>query len=349
MRTDNSLLSHAFVFFKRQRLLIGGTFFAGLLISAASVAMRQPLYEVRAYLDAPYNNELIQLNQGRSPDSGLEPFTPEQVYTYFTRRLLSDEALQRFFAETYLPAQAQRPASAAAEQALFSGMKHHVLRMTPPPPKGRMLYSIQVVAPTGSQAAQWATDFLTQVEQDAKTALLTDSEKSVSLLIHNTEQDWQERLRVSQTMRQDRLALLDEALQVAQAVGQHEPQITRMQPPQQDGLAPYMDGSQLYARGTRSLQAEIDVLKRREDEAPFVDGLRAAEAQLRLLKEHQAAARDFAIIHMDGQIIAPERSKSPQPWLILLLGSVLGGLLGGLLALWREGALQRLLDNDDGE
>ncbi|MDR3004487.1 MAG: hypothetical protein LBV14_09660, partial [Acidovorax sp.] len=256
---------------------------------------------------------------------------------------------QRFFNETYLPAQPQPPSSLAAQQVLLAGMQRQVLRISPPPPKGRMQYSIQVTAPTGSQAAQWAQAFLAQVEQDAKAVLLADSEKSISLQIHNIELDWQERIQVSQTMRQDRLAQLDEALQVAQAVGQQGPQITRMQPPQQDGLASYMDGSQLYARGTKSLQAEIDVLKHREDDAPFVDGLRAAEAQLRLLKEHQATKRDFAIYHIDGPIVAPEQSKSPKPVLILLLGCLLGGLLGGLLALWREGILQRLLHNDDDE
>lgn len=307
------------------------------------VLVRQPQYEIETYLDYPYSSELSQLNQGRSQDSGLAQYAPEQVYAYFTRRLLSDEAMQRFFNDTYLPAQPQQPTSAAAKQALFTAMQRQVLRITPPPPKGRMQYSVQVTAPSGAQAAQWTQTFLTQVEQDAKTALLADSEKSITLQIHNMEQDWQERLQTSQTLRKDRLAQLGEALQVAQAIGQHEPQITRMQPPRQDGLASYMDGSQLYARGTKSLQAEIDVLKHREDDAPFVDGLRTAEAQLRLLKEHQTVKREFSIYHVDGQIIAPEQAKSPKPMLILLLGCLLGGLAGLLLALWREGILQRLL------
>jgi chain length determinant protein (polysaccharide antigen chain regulator) len=334
---------------KRQWRLLGGAFLAGLAVSTAIVLVRQPLYEVQAYLDLPYSNELAQLNRGRTQDSGLAQYTPDQVYTYFTRRLLSDEALQRFFHDTYLPAQSQQPASAAVEQALFAHMQRQVLRIAPPPPKGRMQYRVQVTAPTGAQAAQWAQAFLAQVEQDAKTTLLADSEKSISLQIHNMERDWQERLQTSQSLRQDRLVQLGEALQVAKAIGQHEPQITRAQPPLQDGLASYMNGSQLYARGTKSLQAEIDVLKHREDDAPFVNGLRAAQSQLRLLKEHQAAGSDFNIYHVDGQVAAPEQSKSPKPLLILMLGGVLGGLLGGLLALWREGVLQRLLRDDSSD
>lgn len=335
--------------FKRQWLLLVITLFLGLAASITTVFLTPKTYEVQTYLDLPYRSELVRLNQGRSDDSGLPRYTPEQVYAYFTRRLVSEGAMQRFFQETYLPAQTKQMTSTAAEQALFTHMRNTVLRVLPPPPKGRMLYSVIVTAPTGVDAAQWTATFLSQVDQDAKKILLRDTNQSISLQIRNLERDWKERLHSTQTMRQDRLAMLGEALQVAQAIGQHNPQITRAQPPAQDGLTSYMDGSQLFARGTKSLQAEIDVLKEREDDAPFVEGLRAAEAKLNLLKEvqNQTTERDFAIYRTDGQISAPAQPKSPKSAFILLVGLVAGGCLGFLIASWREGLLQPWLRGED--
>lgn len=346
MSHSASLHLHLPQVFKRQWHVLGGGLAVGLVIATSALFLIQPQYAVQAYVDIPYNDALRQLNLGRSQASGLAAYTPEQAHAYFIRRLTSDGAMQRFFQETYLPAQTQPPASLAAEQALFASMRSKVLRILPPEPKKRALYRIQMTASQGSNAALWATTFLAQVEQDAKQALLKDIHNDIALQIRNTERDLKERLQTTQTLRQDRLAVLDEALRIAQAVGQSDPQITRAQPPRQDGLSSYMDGSQLYARGTKSLQAEINVLKNRKDDAPFLDGLRATESQLRLLEELQAKQPDFSLYHLDGQISAPENPSSPKSTLILLTGILAGTLLGSLIALWREGILQRFLRDE---
>ncbi|MDR3005142.1 MAG: hypothetical protein LBV14_13025, partial [Acidovorax sp.] len=93
MQIHASSISYGLAVFKRQWRFIGGALLAGLIVSTVAVVVRQPQYQVQAYLDLPYSSELAQLNQGRSQDSGLTQYTPEQVYTYFTRRLLSDAAM----------------------------------------------------------------------------------------------------------------------------------------------------------------------------------------------------------------------------------------------------------------
>ena len=119
--------------------------------------------------------------------------------------------------------------------------------------------------------------------------------------------------------------------------------MTSAQPPRQDGAASFIDGSRLYARGTKSLQAELEVLKHRKDDAPFVDGLRAAQAQLNLLKEQAPGEKQFSIFHVDGEIIQPLKPVFPKKSLIMGLGLFLGLVLGVLAALIRTGTLQRLL------
>jgi chain length determinant protein (polysaccharide antigen chain regulator) len=122
----------------------------------------------------------------------------------------------------------------------------------------------------------------------------------------------------------DRQAQLTEALKVAQAVGIKDPQMTTAQPPRQDTAASFLDGSRLYARGSKSLQAELEVLRQRNDDTPFIDGLRQTQAQLNLLKELDPAATNFKIFHIDGEVNVPLKPRSPNKSLYLAIGLFLG-------------------------
>ena len=332
---------------KSEWKIIAACTIIALTISIAALFILEPRYEIKAYVDKPYGNEIAALNLGRSAATGLNQYSPEQVFAYFTRRLTMDRSMQRFFQETYLPQQDVPPETDVGKQALYNRLQKNVISISPPPnsPKGglRELYSIQVTAPSGEKAKKWMEDFLAQVSDDARRALVQDIEESISLQIKNTERDLQEKLRTTELSRQDREAQLAEALQVAQAVGLRDPQMTSAQPPRQDSAASFIDGSRLYARGTKSLQAELEVLKKRKDDAPFVEGLRAAQAQINLLKEQAPNEKQFKIFHIDGEIIQPLKPVFPKKSLIIGIGLFFGLALGFLAALIRTGILQRFL------
>lgn len=348
-RKSVTLLTHHGIpsLIKSEWKIIAACTIIALTISIAAIFILEPRYEIKAYVDKPYGNEISELNIGRSAATGLNQYAPEQVFSYFTRRLVTDEAIQHFFQETYLSQQDTPPETDVEKQALYNSFRKNVILISPPPnsPKGglRELYNIQITAPTGEKAKKWLQEFLAQVSDDARHALIQDIEKSISLQIKNTERDLQEKLRTTELNRHDRQAQLAEALQVAQAVGLKDPQMTNAQPPRQDGAASFIDGSRLYARGTKSLQAELEVLKHRKDDAPFVDGLRATQAQLNLLKEQAPGDKQFKIFHIDGEIIEPLKPVFPKKSLIIGIGLFLGLALGMLAALVRTGTLQRLL------
>lgn len=346
-------LESAWLQLKSQWRTIGATTAVGVAIAVAASFAVKPRYEVKAFLDKPYAAELTELNLGRSVTTGLPLFSPEQVYAYFTRRLTTDEAKQRFFRETYLPSLESAPETDEEKQAAYARMLKIVLNITPPPEKprgGRELFSVDVEARSGAKAAEWLQAFLTQVSEDARKALIQDIEQSISLQIQNTERDLNEKLHTAELVRNDRQAQLTEALKVAQAVGLKDPQMTSAQPPRQDTAASFLDGSRLYARGTKSLQAELEVLASRKDDAPFVDGLRQAQGQINLLKELKPAERKFKIYHIDGEVIAPLKPVFPKKSLFWGIGLFLGLALGTLIALIRTGLLRQLLsDSDDQE
>lgn len=321
-------------------------------MATATAFAVKPRYEVKALLDAPYTNELTELNIGRSSASGLDQYSPDQVYAYFVRRLVTDESKQRFFRETYIPSLDSPPESEAEKQALYNHMLKIVLNVTQPSEKvkgGRNLYSVDVEARSGAQAAQWLQTFLVQVSEDARTALIKDIEQSIALHVKNTERALEEKKRTAELIRKDRQAQLTEALKVAQAVGIKDPQMTTAQPPRQDTAASFLDGSRLYARGSKSLQAELEVLGSRKDDTPFIEGLRQSQAQLNLLKELKPGERNFKIFHIDGDVVAPLKPVFPKKSMFLGLGLFLGLAIGALIAMIRSGLLQQLLTEHEDE
>ena len=161
--------------------------------------------------------------------------------------------------------------------------------------------------------------------------------------MRNTERALEEKTYTAELLRKDRQAQLTEALKVAQAVGIKDPQMTTAQPPRQDTAASFLDGSRLYARGSKSLQAELEVLRQRNDDTPFIDGLRQTQAQLNLLKELDPAATNFKIFHVDGEVNVPLKPRSPNKSLYLAIGLFLGLAIGFLIAMIRSGILRELL------
>lgn len=314
---------------------------AGAALATALAFALPKKYEVAFYIDKPFANQLLEVNLGRTPLTGLPTVTPEEVYGYFQKELLADSSKIRFFNEVYLPAQKKQPQDEQEKLALQEAVLKQQVQVIEPKPKGRQELQIRVVAPTADEAVKWARDFLRFTDQEAHTTWLADVKSSIQLAIVNTEKDLQEKLALAKQVRQDRSIQLEEALKVAQAVGQQGPQLTSGRLPSQDSVAGFADGSRMYARGAKSLQAELEVLKNRKDDMPFMDGLREVEVKLKLLKAQQPEAQQFPMYRIDGDVIKPTRPFFPKKSLFLLAGLFVGAGLGFLLALKQSGIFKK--------
>lgn len=318
----------------RRRVLIGSSIVLCVLAGLVYAFLATPRYEVEVRVDKPFVGDIAPLNLGRNGMAGLAPFSPDQVFNYFSNQLTSDLALQQFFTEVYLPsldeAERTRPEDQLREKMV------QALRISRPDPKGRNLYALKVEADAGDKAVRYASEFLELAAREAADKLTADVRNDVNLLIRNTERDVTELRAMAAKQRQDRLVQLGEALQVAEAVGVREPQVTSGRLPPQDRLTPFLDGAQLYARGTKSLAAEVRVLKAREMDDAFTPGLREAESRLRVLKAIQPDPKTFKVFKADGEIMAPEKPVWPKKPLVLVFAVILGGACGLMLAFLAE-------------
>ena len=303
----------------------------GAALAAVLAFVLPQKYETQVYLQAPLPAQYLQANETRTPISGLAWVTGEDLYGYFLTQLTSEAAKHEFFEKTYLPSLKDAPQDAQQKNALYATvMKQQVLVKEPVPKKGRQLYSVQVQAPSGEQAARWTQDFLDQVETAARQQWIQNEERTIATVVKSAQKDLAEKLALAERLRADREDRLTEALKVAKAVGQQSPQMTMGQLPKQDSTAALVDGSSLYARGVKSLAAEIEVLRTRKDEMAFLDGVREIQAKLKALGEQKFAENTVGMYRIDGPLQEPAKPVSPKKSLMVAIGLLLG-LLGGVV------------------
>lgn len=318
----------------RRKVVVILTVACCVLVGLAYAFFATPRYEVEVRVDKPFASELAALNVGRNGSTGLSPFVPEQVFGYFTNQLTSDAVRQRFFREVYLPALDERERGRPEDQ--LREKMTRALTVNKPDPRGRNLFTLKVEADAGGKAVRYASAFLDLAARSAADKLVGDVRNEIDLIIRNTERDLGELRATVARQRQDRLVQLGEALRVAEAVGVKEPQVTSGRLPAQDRLTPFMDGTQLYARGSKSLTAEIGVLKARQADDEFISGLREAESRLRLLKAIELDPSAFKVFNADGEIIVPAKPVAPKKSLVLVLAALIGIVGGVMLAFVAE-------------
>ena len=262
--------------------------------------------------------------------TGLPAYSNDQIFSYFIKNLVSEKSFQKFFREQYLPSltESQRKKS---ELYLYKEAKKLFSINTPDgKPRSPLNYQITISAGTSEKARKWLLDFLSEMDASVKSELLHDTRSSMEVMVHNADSDLNELRLIAAKKRNDRIIQLEEALHVANAINLHSPQVTLARPPNSDSLGPFIDGSALYARGTKSLSTELALLKKRELDDAFITDLRETESRLKLWKallEHQPV---FSTHRVDGAIIMPADPVAPKRGLVLAI-AVIAGLMIGLM------------------
>lgn len=294
-------------------------------------------FQASVYVEPPLAVQYMEANALRTSVSGLKWVSGEHLYGIFLNQLLSDESRHDFFENVYLPSLTKKPQSDLEKNTLYKSVMPKLIAVKEPvPKKGRQLYSVEIQASTGKDTVDWMRAFLARVESAARVRWIEGEQKIIDVTIKNIEKDLMEKYELTRSHREDREVRLDEAFRVAKAVGQLGPQLTTGQLPKQDGIAGYADGSSLYARGVKSLGAEIEILREREDDSAFIDGLREAQAKLKSLRGQHLQQQAVGMYRIDGQLLEPAKPNSPKKGLLIIVGFLLGGFCGVLAAFIRN-------------
>ena len=177
------------------------------------------------------------------------------------------------------------------------------------------------------------------------------------------------------TRRDDRIALLDEAIRIAASLNIHKPtnptslgEVARTE--QGNVFRTEVNSRQapLYFMGTEALEAErnallkrrsddftssriaeiqkelrllqnnrqVEVLKQRKDEDLFLSELATWREEAARLRNLKGDFSRLALVKIDQQASEPSSAEKPKKPLILALGMILGGMLGIFIALVRR-------------
>lgn len=307
----------------------------GVAIAAAAYAfLSQPVYQAKSSLLPPRISDITSYNLGRA-EAKLSELKVADVYSVFTRNLGSETLRRNFFREVYLPSLVEGK-GANAQDRLWEDFNRTLTVKAPDVKNKPDYFEVSVEHENPQLAAEWANLFVQRVAAKAQD----DMQRNMLSEIDIRVQAIQRRIDVLRTTalqeREDRVARLQEALRVAEAVGKDAPEVTAGRTSSDGELSAFVDGSLMYMRGANAIRAELEVLQARKSDDPFISELRGLQGQLEFLKGVAIKLDNVAVFTLDSAAEVPETPIKPKRALILVLGIVLGGMLGGGTALVRS-------------
>lgn len=335
------------------RLLIIATTLLVLAAAAAYAFLSTPVYETQAQTLPPpksglasYNNAYqmsgpaaASVSQGPGDargsqqstiDDAIPELTTENAYGLFMRHAASTSLRQDFFEDYYLKHPSNAQARSDAEITRLWKQFNSALTITlprKPEDNNRMQVALQGDDPV--LIAEWVNRYLEMAIHKTQAEFSEDLISAVHLR-ENSLQEQAETLRDSaEKQRKNEIARLQEALALAESIGLEDP-------PSTGNLITSYSGDTMYMRGARTLRGEIELLKNRQSDDPFIENLPGILKRIELLKHIDPSPELIMVATIDEPARAPQAPVKPRKALILALGIVLGGMLGIFIALMRQ-------------
>ncbi|GEM_PF-360344 len=305
-------------------------------IAAAVAYTTRPIYEARASVLPPLAPDISALNLG-SARASLTVWNTESVYQLFMQVLLGTTLRYQFFEDTYLPhldeAERKRP-----RDLLWRDFNRQFTVEAPDKLKPFVL-EVSAELDDPQAAADWVNGYIARAQQMTLARIDRTIRSDVDLRLTDIQRTIGVIEATAKKRKEDRIAVLKEALSVAEAVGLENPKTNISRTAAGAELANYLDGNLTYMRGAKAIRNEIAVLEARTSEEPFIGELRNLEEQAEFLKGIAIDMKRVTPAFVDQSARVPETPIKPRKGLIIGSGLVLGLLLGSLLALLRTAYL----------
>ncbi|HDS1734792.1 Wzz/FepE/Etk N-terminal domain-containing protein [Pseudomonas sp. BP8] len=315
----------------KQKWVVAVTTVIVTLLGVAYALLATPLYEAKVFIQSPSQNDIAQLNYGRGGDSGLPMLSVKTVYESYVRNIQSESLRRQFYRDVYLkslPEDERR----GAQDDLYARFNQVVsIPIAAKETPGR--FQIVATSKDPQQAADWVVRYAQLAGERAKKEVMADVRADALVKAGNLKERIRSAREEARKAREDRIARLSEALIVAQSIGLEKPPI--ISGGGNSELSADMEGSLVYMRGSRAIEAEIKNLRARVSDDPFVDHLRQNEETIAFYEALQVDPSVFEVYRQDGGLDTPDKPVKPQKVVIVVLSALLGGLLGILIALYR--------------
>lgn len=321
--------------------LLGGLWKQKLLIiltaaivtggAGAYALLATPIYEAKVVVQPPSQSNISQLNYGRGGDSGLAMLSVKDVYDVYLRNLQSESLKREFFRKVYLPSLPEEQRKGSQDD--LYGRMNGVLTVAVTSKETPNRYYVMANLPVAEQAAKWVVQYVQMAGEHAKREVIRDARGDAMIKANNLEQQIGAARESARDQRDDRIIQLMEALKVAESIGLEKPPIISNNLSRE--VSAGMDGSLTYMRGSRALRAEIENLRSRTSDDPFIDNLRLRQQAIAFYRSLEVDPEVVEVYRQDGVIDSPDKPVKPKKVMIALLGVVAGLILGLTLAVFR--------------
>ncbi|UBM26562.1 O-antigen chain length regulator [Pseudomonas sp. p1(2021b)] len=316
----------------KQKVLIIVTTVVVTAIAVAYAFLAKPVYEAKVFVQPPTQNDIAQLNYGRGGSSELNMLTVKDVYDIYLRNLQSESLRREFFRGIYLPSLTEDERTGSQDE--LYGRFQDVLSLGLASKESSDRYYVIANVADPQQAAEWVVRYLEMAGRRARNEVVKDVKADATIKANNIEQQITAELESARKQREDQIVQLSEALRVAKSIGLEKPPIISNSLSSE--VSAGMDGSLMYMRGTKALEAEIENLRKRVSDDPFVKNLRQRQEALAFYRSLQINPNVVQVYRQDGAIESPDKPIKPQKAIIIALGTIIGLTFGILAAFLRQ-------------
>lgn len=311
-----------------QKWMVIGVAAITTALAAVYAYTSTPVYEARAYVIPPTQNDIANFNYGRSKEAELSPYKVKDVYGIFARNLQAESLRRKFYEEKYLPMLSSSERE-GPQDVLYSQFSKKIV-VLPPSKDAPDRYLIIAQNKDPVVAKEWVDTYIERAGERAENEMFKNVSREAEVRARNLAQQIDSLRETGKQNREDAITKLREAREVASAIKLEKPPIITGNPAVE--IAGSMDGQLIYMRGTKALEAEIKNLEARVSDDPFIGRLRDLQAKYSFFKELQARTQDVAVYRVDGAVELPDTPVKPKKVVITLLGLLCGLVLGGMAA-----------------
>jgi len=291
----------------RWRLIAATTLLATLIAIVYALTI-PPLYKATAYFLPPSEQDVAPIGV-----AGVQDVSVDEAYSLFKQMLSSKSLLDHYKSEHSLE----------GNPSLIINSDNKI--------PGSLNLSIEWHDP--DEAADWANGISEMANEMVVKHYLSNLDYRLRQQIENVEYTISSKRKFAKKRREDRIVMLEEALHTAEALGLKERfntnPIVYEDSSQAGDIAINTVNTPTYYRGTRALLAEIDILRNRTSDDPFITILRDLEEELIHRKSINISDISIKAYTLDQSATSPKQPIKPKRRLIVTLGGIIG-LMGGV-------------------
>jgi chain length determinant protein (polysaccharide antigen chain regulator) len=190
-------------------------------------------------------------------------------------------------------------------------------------------FSISMESSDPVFAAKLVNDYVDFFDLETVRHLVADAKNNIQEQVVDIEYNIASKRQMTKLRREDQVLRYQEAMTIARTLGiKKRVDATSIIQNTGTNIDISTTSTPLYYLGIEALNAEINILKNRESDDPFISGLRDLQEQLTLLRSIKISEEDMHSVSVDQAAYPPKNRIKPNRRLIVSLSTVVGLFLG---------------------